>query len=65
MPKFRRVVMEVNAYQNLSSKNIYLKTEHGKVAARPTDWVITGCLGERYPCSDKVFRLIYAPTEEV
>lgn len=56
--------MEVNAYQNNSPKNIYLKTEHGKVVARPTDWIITGCLGERYPCSNQVFKLIYEPTEQ-
>lgn len=41
-------------------RDIPLMTEHGLVYAHNTDWIITGCLGEKYPCSDEVFKIVYA-----
>ena len=31
----------------------------------PSDWIITGVRGERYPCKDSIFRETYEPVPEV
>ena len=58
---YRRVPIALKAYQNTSKHCIRLRTEHGTVTARPTDWIIEGCMGEIYPCADDVFKQIYNP----
>lgn len=30
----------------------------------PSDWIITGVRGERYPCKDSIFRETYEPAED-
>lgn len=29
----------------------------------PTDWIVTGVKGERYPVKDDIFRMTYEPVE--
>jgi hypothetical protein len=29
----------------------------------PGDWIVTGVVGEKYPCKDSVFRSTYDPVE--
>jgi len=30
----------------------------------PGDWIITGVVGELYPCKDGIFQVTYDPIEE-
>ena len=30
----------------------------------PSDWIITGVAGEKYPCKDNIFRETYEPADE-
>lgn len=40
-----------------------LDTQHGTVVVEPGDWIITGLLGEKYPCRDALFRLTHELVE--
>jgi len=39
-----------------------LRTMEGRAVARPGDWVVEGCRGERWPVSNAQFRRSYVPT---
>jgi hypothetical protein len=36
----------------------------GRAVAKPGDWVVEGCRGDRWPVSDAQFRRSYAPGPE-
>lgn len=41
----------------------WIDTPEGGHNVCPGDWIITGILGERYPCKDVVFRQKYEPAD--
>ena len=58
---------EVNQHMTVDGKGIrtpYIQTLEGKMWISPTDWIITGVRGERYPCKDDIFRTTYEPVEQ-
>lgn len=42
----------------------WVKTKEGGHIACPSDWIITGIKGEKYPCKPDIFEKIYAPADE-
>ena len=42
----------------------WIKTLEGGYRVCPTDWVITGVKGEKYPCKDDVFQETYEEVKE-
>lgn len=42
----------------------FIKTLEGDMYINPTDWIITGIQGERYPCKDDIFQQTYDPVED-
>lgn len=42
-------------------KETFIETLEGTMKANPGDWIITGLLGEKYPCKNEVFRKKYEP----
>jgi len=43
---------------------LVIPTLEGEHRADPTDWIITGIKGERYPCKDDIFKATYEPVNE-
>jgi len=41
----------------------HIHTLEGNMLIRMGDWIITGILGERYPCKADIFALTYEPVE--
>lgn len=41
-----------------------IKTLEGFVNVHPGDWIITGVIGEKYPCRNDVFEATYDKLEE-
>lgn len=41
----------------------WIDTLEGGHIVCPSDWIITGTKGERYPCKDDIFRDIYEPAD--
>ena len=41
-----------------------IDTLEGRLHVLPGDWIITGILGERYPCNPKIFEMTYEKVEE-
>jgi hypothetical protein len=39
-------------------------TLEGHHEVSPGDWIITGVMGEKYPCKPDIFELTYEPVEE-
>ncbi len=42
----------------------YIETLEGMMRIKPGDWIITNVQGERYPCQDDIFKLMYDLVEE-
>ncbi len=42
----------------------WIQTLEGGHIVTPTDWIITGVVGERYPCKDAIFRETYEEVVE-
>jgi hypothetical protein len=42
----------------------YINTLEGRHYISPSDYIITGVKGERYPCKPDIFAAIYEPVEE-
>lgn len=36
-----------------------METREGGYDVAPSDWIITGVAGERYPCKDRIFHATY------
>ncbi len=41
----------------------WVVTYEGGHVACPTDWIIIGVKGEKYPCKDEIFKLTYEKVE--
>ena len=41
----------------------YVDTPEGCLRVEPGDWIITGIVGENYPCKPDVFRRLYTPAD--
>ena len=41
----------------------WIDTLEGGHTVCPSDWVITGIAGERYPCKDSIFKATYDPVD--
>ena len=41
----------------------WIDTLEGGHIVCPGDWIITGVVGERYPCKDAIFRATYEPVD--
>ncbi len=48
----------VKAYQ--TDKEFQIETPEGTMTASPGDWIITGVVGEQYPCKPDTFKKTYA-----
>jgi len=42
----------------------YIDTLEGNMIISPTDWIIIGVKGERYPCKADIFEMTYEKVEE-
>lgn len=42
----------------------WIDTREGGHIVCPADWIITGIMGERYPCKPDIFAATYEPAEE-
>ena len=42
-------------------KQAYIHTLEGTMLVKPSDWVITGIAGEKYPCRNDIFQKTYEP----
>ena len=56
----------VGSWRNFNSMDVYEyhvfdSEQRGKIPCHSGDWIITGTEGERYPCSDVVFKKKYEP----
>lgn len=63
MPKFRKkksVIVEAVKLTN----PIIIKTLEGDMVGEVGDWLITGIVGEQYPCKPNVFEATYELVEE-
>jgi len=75
MPRYRRLPVEIDAelfdpddnqqHARLGLRNdtesgrVVIHTLEGDMRVSPGDWIITGVLGERYPCKPKAFDKTY------
>jgi hypothetical protein len=41
----------------------YVDTPEGRLRVDPGDWIITGIVGENYPCKPDVFQRLYKPAD--
>lgn len=46
-----------------NGKGWYIQTLEGLADVRPSDWIITGVAGEKYPCRDDIFQATYEALE--
>lgn len=60
--KFRKKPVIIEAYQ--TTDTLAIETLEGIMTARPGDWIITGVLGEQYPCKPDIFEKTYEPVDE-
>jgi len=51
--KFRKKPIVIEAYQ--TDIEMTVQTLEGPLHASPGDWIITGVIGEQYPCKPDVF----------
>lgn len=59
--KFRKRPVVVEAYQ--TQKRLVIQTLEGNMVAEPSDWIIIGIKGERYPCKPEIFDKSYEPLD--
>ncbi len=41
----------------------YIDTPEGRLRVEPGDWIITGIVGENYPCKPAIFEQLYTRTD--
>lgn len=41
-----------------------IKTLEGYMMVSPGDWIVTGVMGEKYPCKPDIFEMTYEAIEE-
>ena len=47
------------------SENGWIETLEGGHIVAPGDWIITGVMGEHYPCKDEIFKMTYDMVDHV
>lgn len=57
MRQFKKKPIVVGAYQ--TDKPFRITTLEGNIIADKGDWIITGVMGEQYPCKPDIFELTY------
>lgn len=77
MAKFRKKPVVIDAEQWFPTSEIdgvipsqdistlaFIHTLEGTMEVHPGDWVITGILGEKYPCKPEIFVATYEPVSD-
>lgn len=79
MPKFRKKPVVIEAVQWFGHEpwvegmethprgdfsGPCIKTLEGYMAVRSGDWIITGIVGEKYPCKPEIFEKTHEPVDE-
>lgn len=49
--------------ESFKAQGFFIDTLNGPVMISSGEWIITGALGERYPCKPDVFDRTYEPAE--
>lgn len=62
MPRFRRLITEIEAEQVTAAREIV--TANGPVMVLPSDWIVYDSDGKPYPIAHSVFQKTYAPIDE-
>ncbi len=60
--KFRKNPVVIEAYQ--TDCELFIETLEGTMRAKPTDWIITGVQGEKYPCDNMIFCKSYEGVDD-
>lgn len=75
MAKYRKLPVIIEAEQWFPGRHILgvknidgkdygeIDTKEGTMAVTSGDWVITGVMGERYPCKPDIFEMTYELVE--
>jgi hypothetical protein len=53
----------VHGLIDLGTAAFYIETLEGRMVVSPGDWIITGVVGEKYPCKPHIFAATYEPVE--
>ena len=66
MPRFRKRPIVVEAEQWFRKNDaledfFYIETLEGSIRVNSGDWIITGVMGEIYPCKNEIFQMTYEP----
>jgi hypothetical protein len=62
MPKFRKKPVVIEAER--MTEPFTVETMEGAMRGKAGDWLITGVMGEQYPCDNDVFLQTYEPEGE-
>ena len=62
MPKFRKRPVVITA--ECATERTEIETVEGTMVADVGDMIITGVMGERYPCKPEIFEATYDPVTE-
>lgn len=53
--------MELSNNKIITVRKLKIPTLEGTMSASIGDWIITGVVGEKYPCKNDVFKATYDP----
>ena len=59
LPEQISVILYANSDGGPPSRTYYIQTLEGRMLLSPGDWIITGIMGERYPCKPDIFEATY------
>lgn len=59
------VKREIRYVLGFPTEHFYIDTLEGKMDVKPSDWIITGINGEKYPCKPDIFEKTYDAVMEV
>ena len=59
--QYRKRPVVVSAYR--TNKEVIIHTLEGDMKAEAGDYIVTGVLGEQYPCKPDIFKKTYEPVE--
>lgn len=62
MAKYRKRPVVIDAHK--TQERMEIITLEGTMVAEPGDWIITGVVGETYPCKNDIFEKTYEKVEE-
>jgi len=58
------VKTEIISHMESVDTLVYIETLEGLMQVTPGDYIITGVMGEHYPCKPDIFEMTYEPVEE-